>query len=264
MPRFLKLETMVGCNARCVFCPLGAGILKRKPGRMDSEFFYKTVDQARILGLEIEPIFMNEPLMEPRFFEFYDYIESTGGKQTLFTNAALMTESIAEKLCQYQYHPSKFTITFHGGNKEAYEKVMGLNYEKVVSNVKYLISIKPRPNILISMKTTKENINSVDDFKKLWEGYPVKLKISPSINWAGIFYPGEGKSKCPVLHLCGVFWDGRMPLCCTDAEGKIIIGDLKKQSLREILEGEVIQKYLDFNKRNKLSQLYPCSTCDVI
>jgi len=263
MLRFLKIETMVGCNAHCIFCPLGAGILKRKPGRMDSEFFFKTVDQARALGIEAYPFFMSEPLLEPRFFEFYDYIERTGGKQTFFTNAALMTEAKAEKLCQYQYHPDKFTITFHGGNKEAYEKVMSLNFEKSVSNIKYLISLKPRPSILISMKTTEENINSVNDFRKLWEGEKIKLKISESINWGGLLYKGGGISKCPLLHISGVFWDGRMPLCCTDAEGVVIIGDLKRQSLKEILEGEIIQKYLDFNKKSKLNQLYPCSICDV-
>jgi len=264
MAKLLKIETMIGCNAHCSFCPLGAGILKRERGRMDSEFFFKIVDQARFLGYEIELGGMIEPLMEPRCFKFLDYIKSTGGRQIIFTNANLMTEKVAEKLCQYQYLPDKFTISFHGGNKEIYEKMMGLNFERTVLNVKYLLSLNPRPDILISMKTVEENKNSVDDFRRLWKGYEVRLKISPAINLGGLLYKGAGISKCVLLPLIiNVYWDGRMSLCCVDAEGTVIIGDLKKQSLKEVLGGKILKEYLDFNEKSKLNQLYPCNICDV-
>ena len=263
MAKILNIETMVGCNGHCIFCPLGMGTLRRKPGRMDSIFFFKIVDQARSLGYEVEQVGMSEPLMEPRYFEFLDYIKSTGGRQIIFTNANLMTEKVAEKLCQYQYLPDKFTISFHGGNKEIYEKTMGLNFEKAVSNIKYLLSLNPRPDVLISMKTVEENKSSVDDFRRLWKEYKVRLKISPAINLGGLLYKGAGISKCILLSLITkVYWDGRMPLCCVDCEGMIIIGDLKKQSLKEVVEGKILGKYLDFNKKSKLNQLYPCNICD--
>lgn len=249
---------MVGCNASCSFCPLGAGILNRKLGRMDSAFFFKIVDQARDLGFGITPFFMNEPLMEPRLFEFLDYIKSTGRKPRIYTNAGLITKDVAERLSQYQYH--RFVISFHGGNKEDYEKVMDLNFEKTVSNIKYLISLGKIPNYVISMNISEENENSVNDFKELWKGY--KFIIYKVMNWAGTFGEGRGTKRCPLLKMPCVFWDGRMPLCCTDAEGKIIIGDLKKQSLREILNGQIYQKYKNFNNEHKLNQLYPCNVCD--
>ena len=259
MSKILKLETMIGCDAHCTFCPLGAGTLKRKPGRMDSEFFFKIVDQAIELGFAISLYGMAEPLMEPRLFEFLNYIKNMGGKLSIFTNASLMTKTVAEKLCQYQYLPDKFTISFHGGNKKDYEKVMGLNFEKSISNIKYLLSLKSRPDILISMKITEENKNSVNDFKKLWEGH--KIKISKALDWIGIFKQGKGIKSCPYLVMPFVYWDGRVALCCMDAEGKIILGDLKKQSLREILNGQIYQNYLDFNRKGKLYQLYPCNIC---
>jgi len=258
MPKFIKIETMVGCNAKCLFCSLGAGILKRKRGRMASEFFFKTVDQARDLGFEIIAYFMNEPLMESRIFEFFDYIKDTGSKQELFTNASLITKDMAKKLSQYQYN--KFVISFHGGNKETYEKVMGLNFEKTVSKIKYLISLGKISNYVISIKISEDNKNSIDDFRNLWKGY--RFHISKAINWAGTFGKGKGVKKCGVLNMPCVFWDGRMPLCCLDAEGKIIIGDLKEQSLKEVLNGQIYQKYLDFNKKGKLNQLYPCNICN--
>jgi len=258
MTKFIKIETMIGCNAKCLFCPAGAGILKQKHSNMTSEFFFKIVDQATELGFEVSAFFMNEPLMEPRIFEFFDYLKSKGKKQRISTNAGLITKDVARKLSRYQY--DRFVISFHGGNKKDYEKVMGLNFETTVSNIKYLISLDKIPNYLISMKIAEENKNSVDDFRSLWEGY--KFKISKAINWAGTFGKGEGVRRCHVLGMPCVFWDGRMPLCCLDAEGKILIGDLREQSLKEILSGKLYQQYIDFNNEGKLNQLYPCNECN--
>ena len=258
MPKSIKIETMIGCNASCLFCPLGAGVLKRKRGHMSSDFFFDTVDQARALGFSITPYFMNEPLIDPRIFEFLDYVAKTGSKQRIFTNASLITKEAAEKLSQYQY--SDFVISFHGGNKKDYEKVMGLNFEETVSNIKYLISLGKIPNYLISMKTSEDNKNSVDDFRSLWKGY--RFTVGRLINWAGTFGKGAGTKTCSFLYMPCVFWDGRMPLCCRDAEGKTIIGDLNKQSLEEILSGRIYQKYVDFSTKGKLNQLYPCSECN--
>ncbi|MCK4830306.1 radical SAM protein [bacterium] len=258
--KIIRIETMKGCNAKCSFCPLGAGTHKRKLGRMSSEFFFKIVDQARALGYEIEVIGMNEPLMEPRIFEFFDYIEKSGGKQIIYTNASLLTKEMASKLLQYQYN--KFIFSFHGGNKETYERVMGLDFEEVVSNIKYMISWGRIPNYLISMRTCKDNESSIGDFKRLWKGY--RYDISKALDWINMFDGGGERGKCHYLWIPSVFWDGRVAFCCMDAEGEVILGDLKKQSLEEILGGQVYQNYLHFNKRHKLNQLYPCNVCRAI
>lgn len=250
----------MGCNGKCSFCILGSGNLKRKPGRMSSEFFFNIVDQAREMEYEIEAIGMNESLLEPRLFEFLDYIKSKGGKQLLFTNASLLTEYMADRLSEYQYR--KFIISFHGGNKETYERIMGLNFENAISNIKYLVSLGKIPNYEISIKTFAENSDSIDDFRELWEGY--KIRIEKATNWIDLFKGGKGHNKCNYLKIPCVFWDGRVAFCCMDAEGEVIIGDLKKQPLEEIIGGKIYQKYLDHHKSHKLHRLYPCSVCRAI
>lgn len=258
--KILRIETMMECNGICSFCILGSGSLKREPGWMNSEFFFNIVDQARELEYEIETIGMNEPLLEPRLFEFFDYIRSRGGKQLLFTNASLLTKDVADILSEYQYR--KFIISFHGGSKEVYEKIMGLNFETTVSNIKYLVSLGKIPNYQISIKICNENKDSIDDFKKLWEGY--RIRIEKATNWIELFEGGRGHNRCNYLKIPSVFWDGRVAFCCMDAEGEVIIGNLKEQSLDEIINGETYQKYLDYHRRRKLHHLYPCSVCRVI
>lgn len=248
------------CNGICSFCILGSGALKRESGWMDSEFFFNIVDQAREMEYEIEAIGMSEPLMEPRLFEFFDYIESKGGGQLLYTNASLLTKEMAKRLSRYQY--KKFILSFHGGNKETYERIMGFDFEKVISNIKYLVSLGKIPNYVISMQVCKQNEASVDEFKKLWEGY--RIDTSRASNWPALFKEERGRNMCVYLKIPSVFWDGRVAFCCMDAEGEVIIGDLKKQSLKEIINGEIYQKYLDHHKERKLDRLYPCSVCRAV
>lgn len=244
------------CNAECLFCPLET--LKRKRGRMDSKFVFRIIDEAMELGYEIICYFLGEPLLEPRLFQFFDYIQQKGGKQELFTNASLITPEVAEKLGKYQYN--KFVISFHGGNKESYERITKLNFEKTVSNIRYLLALKKIPNYLISMKVCEENKGSVEDFRNLWEG--CKISVGDAVDFVGKFGKGKGGIKsCPVLNMPCVFWDGKMPLCCLDVEGEVILGDLKKQSLKEILNGLLRQKYLDLNRKKRLNEIFPCKGC---
>jgi len=257
MIKIIRIETHERCNASCSICPVGAGTLKRELGRMSTEFFFKVVDQARAMGYEIESIGANEPLMEPRIFEFFDYIENTGGKQIIYTNASLLTRDMALKLSRYQY--LAFTFSFPGGNKETYERIMGLDFEKAVSNIKYMISLGKISDFAISMQVCDESRDSISDFKNLWRGY--KYKISESIDWINLFGGGIIHKKCNFLQIPNIFWDGRVAFCCMDIEGKVIIGDLRRQSLKGIIKGKIYQKYLHFNRKYKLSQLYPCSIC---
>ena len=257
MIKYLKIQTNMACNAKCLFCPLET--LKRKKGRMDSKFVFKIIDEAMELGYEIICYFLGEPLLESRLFQFFDYIQQKGGKQELFTNASLITPEVAGKLGKYQY--SRFVISFHGGNKESYERVTKLNFEKTVFNIKHLLALNKIPNYLISMKACKENKESVEDFKKLWKGY--NISVSNALDFVGKFGTGKGGiKKCPVLNMPCVFWDGKMPLCCLDVEGEIILGDLKKQSLKEILSGPIYQKYLNLNEKRKLNEIFPCKRCN--
>lgn len=257
MIKYLKIQTQMTCNAKCHFCPLLT--IKREKGRMDSKFVFRIIDEAMELGYEIICYWLGEPLSESRLFQFFDYIQQKGGKQELFTNASMITSKTAEKLGNYQYN--KFVISFHGGNKKAYEKVMGLDFERTVERIKYLISLRKIPNYKISMKVCEENKSSVNDFKKLWKGY--EYTVGNIVDFVGKFGKGKGGIRsCPVLNMPCVFWDGKMSLCCLDVEGEVILGDLKKQSLKEILSGSTRQKYLDLNRKKKLNEIFPCRGCN--
>ena len=58
-----------------------------------------------------------------------------------------------------------------------------------------------------------------------------------------------------------VLWDGRVSLCCLDYEGDIEMGDVNRQSLKEIINGELYQEV----RKNHINGLFldKCSKCNM-
>lgn len=59
-----------------------------------------------------------------------------------------------------------------------------------------------------------------------------------------------------------VQWDGLVVPCCFDYNSSIVLGDLNRQSLREVLESK---EYHDFRKAHREDEFLPypfCDTCD--
>ncbi len=57
-PRYIQLETVTKCNAKCPFCPQNE--IKRTPPRMPRETWQKIVDDTRGLGITYRP-FLTAP-----------------------------------------------------------------------------------------------------------------------------------------------------------------------------------------------------------
>jgi len=56
----------------------------------------------------------------------------------------------------------------------------------------------------------------------------------------------EESTKRPCIFLWRnpiIYWDGKVSVCCTDINAKLIVGDLNRQNLRDIWEGEKITEF---------------------
>ena len=58
-----------------------------------------------------------------------------------------------------------------------------------------------------------------------------------------------------------IFADGRVTHCCYDAHGDQVMGDLKSQSLREIIDGDRLAAMQEMFERRDFSQLPRCGEC---
>jgi radical SAM protein with 4Fe4S-binding SPASM domain len=67
---------------------------------------------------------------------------------------------------------------------------------------------------------------------------------------------------CPYPFLSlNVLWDGRVILCCHDWGPGVIVGDLSKQSLTTVWNGEAINHYRHLLYRNRSEESPSCANC---
>lgn len=63
-PQIIQVQTQYGCNARCVFCPMGRED-NQLIGRMDDATFERIVDEAISNNVKVlSPYLQNDPLVD--------------------------------------------------------------------------------------------------------------------------------------------------------------------------------------------------------
>jgi len=228
----IQIESSMVCNSHCTFCPRD---FTRPKGEMSDELFYKIVKEGKEIGVTSFLPFLNgEPFAFPRLFRWLEHLDSQGAKSHIYTNASLMTKEKVDDLIKYKCIDYVY-CSFNGATKHTYEKVMGLDYERTKENIYYLLSVAPF-RVRVGMVLIDETIPEIEMFKKLWGK---RAKLPKFVNWAGVKHDGAEwtNTRIPcrqVRHHMTVLWDGRVCLCCFDYDGKVILGDLNKQSIREV------------------------------
>ena len=59
-----------------------------------------------------------------------------------------------------------------------------------------------------------------------------------------------------------VFWNGDVPFCGEDKDGKYIIGNLRDQTIEEIWLGEKLTRYKKIHEAGEFSKIPICEYCD--
>ena len=271
----IHLESSTACDARCVFCPHDS---LRRSGRMPWGVFKKIVDEAVGMGVvRFTPFRVGEPLIFPDLIPWIEYIGSKGAQVTIFTNANNLTDSIGNQLIANSNAISSLHISFHGGTKEVYEKFMGLNFEKTLVNVEAFVDKTPEFPVNIFSTIHPDTASTLDDFKGLWDASKFEdIGTRDSMAWAGerpnemsliIFLKTrDDVKKVPcerVLYQLDVMYDGLVCLCCVDAHGKVIFGNLMEHSLKDVLGSPERQRYIEAHLAGAWDELPLCSECGI-
>lgn len=244
-PKIIQFESSTACNGKCIICPRPT--MKRSQGQMSNELFQKIIKEGMEMGVKHFIPFLNgEPLLFPYLFEWMDYMRDLGLIITIHTNASILTKERAERLGSYT-NLVRIVVSFHGATKKTYEKIMGLNYDKVIENTKYLIKVS-KARVEVAISEFSETQKEIELFQKIWKG---NASITPYWNWHGqkpdkIVARRSSNFPKPcyfLLNYMNIFWDGRVCLCCLDNEGDVILGDANKEHLKNIWNGEKAKFY---------------------
>jgi len=266
----IQLETSTACDARCVFCPHKD--LKRHGGSMKEELFVSIIDQAADLGIPEVLLFLNgEPLLFPKLFTWLELLRDRGLITAIFTNAASLTAEKSERLMGFSDVIRVICFSLGGFDRETYRAVMGLDYETVYANVTRFLEVNDgaipvEAHIPLMSKT----VGFMDKWRERWG--PLLLSAPTDMfNFAGLVSDElelresdrHKKGKCGRLDHLTVLWNGEVCLCCMDAEGQVILGNLNQQSIMEAFNSETAVYYRTLHETGRFDELPLCKNCNM-
>lgn len=241
----IEIETFNRCNNDCSFCPVNRNNDTRKPKFMDENLLYTIVEQLRAMDYcgFISLFSNNEPLLDKRIVKFVEYVKKKlpNAKKCLYTNALLMTPEIFMGLIK---NLDKLIIDNYDDN---FELIPSL--EKVFSTVPPEIYENSPCKIILDLRKKNQKLNT-------------RGSSAPNrINEPNKFRP---QSLCilPFLQMI-VRPDGTVAKCCENPLSSMTLGDLNKQTLREVWRGKPYQEYRREMYLNGRQNIKGCEFCDV-
>jgi hypothetical protein len=272
----LQIENTNVCNARCVFCCYGK--MDRPKGFMSMDLFRKIIDDAADIPLidKVTITGMGEPLLDKDLMERLSYIQKKMkiGCLDLYTNGSKLTIPMIKQFIKIPVN--MLYVSLNGTDRQSRKEMTGLDdYDEVVAVLDEAIRIADGTALKIIVKSVVGSglmePSAVEIFGKRWggayNGGSGHSFVHIEGNWAGKLFPIRVTPK----NFCGraydqimVLQDGRVPLCCFDAFGEVILGDLKTQTIQEIYNGGEALRYRTAHATNNRSTLKLCKDCTTI
>ena len=280
-PRTVQLETQTGCNADCVFCDYGISYPRQPKGRIDWRLFQKIVDEcAQHRVRRFSPYLTNEPFADKEILERIRYIHTKmpRTKVVITTNAHYLVPSLADRILALEKPLHAIYVSFQGIEKEAYEATMrgNMSFERTMENVSYITSRirkegRKRPEVWITMVDTQ----AIDARKAIryWQDRGIKVKCTALENRGANFIQIESLQRsrqmtpyttCPrLMKQMYIHFDGDVVLCCVDNSRKVVLGNVREQSLYEVWNGPKAVAHRRRYLAHDLDGLALCGTCKV-
>ncbi|HET8799279.1 MAG TPA: radical SAM protein [Thermoanaerobaculia bacterium] len=176
------IEVTHRCPLECAHCynnlPMGDGQARRR--ELTTEEHKRVLDELSELGCLWICFTGGEIFARADFLEIYSHAKSRGFLITLFTNATLITERVADFLAEFP--PFTIEVTLYGRTKATYESLTGIpgSFEKCLRGIDLLL----QRNLPLKLKTVALTINKheIAAMKHFAAELGVEFKFDPMIN----------------------------------------------------------------------------------
>ena len=267
VPFSIAIEPTTACNLRCPECPSGLRSFSRPTGSLREDFFRQTIDELYRELLMLIFYFQGEPYLNPAFLEMIRYAHQKGIYTITSTNGHFLNDEQARKTVESGL--DRIIISIDGTTQEVYESYRKKGkLEVVLEGARNLVKWKKRlkrrtPHIIFQFLVVRPNEHQIPEVFQLAKNIgvdEVRLKtaqvydyknghplIPQQEQYARYQRQADGTFKVKnellnhcwkLWHSCVITWDGKIVPCCFDKDAQHRMGDLKKQSLRQIWEGK--------------------------
>jgi radical SAM protein with 4Fe4S-binding SPASM domain len=252
------------CNFKCTFCPTGHRDMIAETGRfqgaMKFEVFQKIVDDLAAFDEPIKVLRMykdGEPFLNKRLADMIAYARKARHIEYIdtTTNGTFLTPERMGPVLEAGI--DKINISVDGMDEETYQRFTGFKFDfkGFIENVKWVYANKGAteivckiPNELITEAQRQEFFDTfgdhcdrifVENFAPCWPEFDIEKHTGVTIT-KGIYQQDiSDTDTCPyIFYGYSVNADGLVSSCFLDWGRKLIIGDVRTQSMKDIWTSE--------------------------
>jgi len=290
-PPILQVQTKSGCNGECVICPQRK-IREMFPEAVMSEaLFCRIVRQCagekNLRGVGF--VLQNEPLTDPALFEKIRYFRERADSRAMafiVTNMILLTPDVVPVLLDSGL--DALHITCNGFQRRDWEAInRGKSWDVFRANLDHFLG-QDLSRIAVMLSFVRNNLYR-DELKKAvryWKARGLRCFVHGINNRGGLVDDYEKFARpvdreplparlrktlvkrflgcCPYPFLqMSVLAEGGVLICTHDWSRKQMIGDLSRQSIREVWNGPVMRDIRLKHLSGRAKEIPSCERCDV-
>ena len=278
-PRYLEIETVNVCNARCPMCTIDDWERGAKP--MTDDLFKKIAAEIIDHSSEVKRVSLyrdGEPLIDRKLPARVAMLKDGGiGNVAISTNVSLLNAERSRALLGAGL--DTIIMSIDSLNKEVFEGIrVRLKFEQVLENALRFIElrnkIRPQTKIWMRMIRQSSNMGEWDDYHKYWAARlseQDRIYYHNIFNWGGqlkVYQPIarslEPSLPCVALwSLLVVFCNGDVPLCNVDYNNKYPVGSVVNSSIAELWQSKLSNERRELHLTGQKSCISLCADCNV-
>ena len=288
-PFFICVDPSSVCNVTCNYCVQFDHKANKQANFhtsiMSLELGKKIIDDLKEFP---EPVRVlnwygwGEPLLNRNLPEMIQYARDSNVALSVetITNGILLTPELSDRLIDSGLN--RINISVSSMRADGYFKICGkrIDIEEYVSNVRYLYEHK-KSDLIIYIKIADVGLESPDEEQLFYDTFgdicdeimvekiinvrddAVANENIPQNNGKGVFGQEACDRKvCPYLfYRLFICPDGVCALCNADWYRDFVVGDVTKQSIKEIWNGTILHEIQKTHLRQERHNLNLCAKC---
>ena len=269
-PTHIDLELSSACNYRCGMCPQAEPEVAFKKAFMNYRLAVKLLHEAKSIGVKsIKLNWRGESVLHPQFPGIVFEAVNLGFCETMLNTNGSYTDVLVEQAVL-----SIDTVIFSVDSlkEDVAARIRpGGPLSDVIRNVAAAVTskelYKTPKKIRINFTRQKENWDELPAMEKFCAELGIDLNTRPVFPRnppkTGMYYDASktivmGRKNCgfPFQRLV-IAWDGMVAPCCVPWTNDLFVGDVTRQSLKEVWEGMELARI----RQDALSADYKHPTC---